>query len=326
MSRVIKAAIWKEKPWLVEVPPPQPPVPVSEPDAVTEKKDNKKLSKGELDYAAFVNMKVEAEKKKVEAENLLAAVRQEKEELFTKTNDKIGQMIEDAEKNAASIRQKAEEQAASVCKEADEKTAEAQKKADEIIKQAEETAASIKAAAEEEAKELKENAKQEGHKEGFAEGHKDGIEQALAEQKQAILDANAKAEKTLKDADQEKETYIQQAEKEISDIVFEVAGKILPQHFIDVPQVILPLVQKALQKIKDQPRIVIHVAPAHYDFVLMAKNELQATLEGNGTLEVTSDASLKMGDVFLESPNGDVDARLATQLELVKKAVQDVIV
>lgn len=326
MSRVIKAAIWKEQPWLIEVPP----LPEPAPEAVIAAELNdepieKASTYSEKKYALYVQMKVEAERQKVEAENMLAAVRQEQENLYNKTAEKLQTMKQEAENKAATVRQQAEDELAS-----------ARNEAEEILKKAEEDAAAIKAEAEEmkknmisdaeeEAAELKEKAKEAGKKEGFEQGRKEGTEQALSEQKQAILDANAKAEKTIKDAEYEKDSYVQKAEEEIVELVFQVASKILPQHFIDVPQVILPLVQKALMKIKDQSRILIHVAPAHYDFVLIAKNELQASLEGSAVLEVTSDASLGIGDVFLESPNGDVDARLETQLELVKKAVQDVI-
>ena len=120
------------------------------------------------------------------------------------------------------------------------------------------------------------------------------------------------------------ETYVQEAEKQIVTIVMEVADKILPQHFIDVPQVILPLVRKALLKVRDQSQIVIHVCPESYDMVLMAKAEFQSLLEGNSVLTVKSDESLANGDCVIETPNGTVDARLATQLELIKKSVQDV--
>ena len=68
----------------------------------------------------------------------------------------------------------------------------------------------------------------------------------------------------------------------------------------------------------------VRVAPEAYELVLMAKNELQAQLEGNASLEVVSDTSLQAGDCMLESPNGVVDAGLATQLQAVEKAVRDV--
>ena len=91
-----------------------------------------------------------------------------------------------------------------------------------------------------------------------------------------------------------------------------------------MPQVILPLVRQALRKVQDQAQVIVHTAPDAYELVLMAQPEFQSMLEGNATLSVVSDDSLQMGDCILETPNGNVDARLATQLELIKQAVQDV--
>ena len=103
-----------------------------------------------------------------------------------------------------------------------------------------------------------------------------------------------------------------------------VVEQILPQHFIDAPQIVLPLVRKALMKVRDQAEVVVYVAPDSYEFVLMAQSEFQQMLEGQAVLLVKSDAGLKPGDCVLETPNGNVDARLATQIELVKKAIQEV--
>ena len=58
----------------------------------------------------------------------------------------------------------------------------------------------------------------------------------------------------------------------------------------------------------------------------MARDEFRAMLTGgNANLEVQSDESLKPGDCLLETPNGSVDARLQTQLEMLKEAVKGVL-
>jgi len=171
---------------------------------------------------------------------------------------------------------------------------------------------------------LKEEARQAGHEEGVSAGREEGAAQIRQEQQQILLDANAKAEQTLDAARAEMEAYVQQAEKQIVTIAMGVVDKILPQHFIDVPQIVLPLVRQALLKVKDQPQVIVHVPPDSYDLVLMAKAEFQSLLEGNSLLTVKSDESLVSGDCVIETPNGTVDARLATQLELIKKAIQDV--
>ena len=190
---------------------------------------------------------------------------------------------------------------------------EAKKKAEEILAEAEGKLAAIK-----------ESAKKEGYDAGFAAGREEGIEQVQQEERHIITNANARAENSLAAAEQEAEIYVHSAENEIADLALDIVGKILPQHFIDVPQVILPLVRKALLKIKDQTGVTVHVPPLQYDLVFMARAEFQSLLEGNAHLQVKSDESLSPGDCLIESPNGTVDAGAATQLGLLKKAVQDV--
>lgn len=195
----------------------------------------------------------------------------------------------------------------------------------EVMKQkAQDQQQQILAKAQEEAAAVQEQARQKGYAEGLETGRQDGVKQIRTEQQQIIMDANARAEQSMSAAHEERLTYLQQAEQDVVNIALRIVEKILPQHFIDVPQVILPLARKALLKIRDQNEIIIHVAPISYDMLLMARTELQSLLEGNATLEIKSDENLQAGDCVLESPNGNVDAKLTTQLEQVKKALQGV--
>ena len=172
---------------------------------------------------------------------------------------------------------------------------------------------------------LKAQAREEGHKEGYAAGEAAGRQQAEADMAERIQAANTQAEKTLRDAKDATADYLAQAEDDVTRIALAVVEKILPQHFIDVPQVILPLVEKALEKVKDQKEIAIHVAPAVYDLVLMARDEFRSRLQGAGAdLTIVSDESLSPGDCVIETPNGSVDARLQTQIELIRQAIQEV--
>ncbi len=183
----------------------------------------------------------------------------------------------------------------------------------------------IKSAAEAAAVELKAAAEAEGQETGYAAGYEAGLKAAQAEQRAAIDAANEKAARTLAAAQEKMRNCLLLAERQIVDMTLHIVDKILPQHFIDVPQVILPLVRRALEKMKDQSGIVIRVAPDNYEFVIMAKNEFQAMLEGNNEpIQVQADPSLQNGDCVVESLNGSVDARLATQMELIKKSIQEV--
>ena len=169
------------------------------------------------------------------------------------------------------------------------------------------------------AEEIKEEAREAGKEEGFQEGHKDGMKKAAEDCEDIIAAANDKAEALVSAALEARKVYLQMAEEDVTSIAMHVVEQILPQHFVDAPQIILPLVRKALMKVRDQAEVIVS-----YEFVLMAQPEFQQMLEGQAVLLVKSDAGLKPGDCVLETPNGNVDARLATQIELVKKAIQDV--
>ena len=173
----------------------------------------------------------------------------------------------------------------------------------------------------------REEAQKEGHEEGIRLGREEGEKLVRAEMEAFIKETNAKAEKTLRDARAATRDYVQQAEEDIVAIAMAAVEKILPQHFIDVPQVVLPVVREALLKVKDQKELTIRVAPDAYDLVLMARDEFRSLLVGaNAELFIESDEGLRPGDCVIETPSGSVDARLATQIELVRQAVREVMV
>lgn len=201
----------------------------------------------------------------------------------------------------------------------------AQVNAEIIRQQAQTERDNMLAEAQQEIEQLKEQAQIAGRQAGYEAGHADGEAKAREEMQEILLQSTAQAEKTLQDAKNATRDYVQQAEKDITTIVMQIVEKILPQHFIDVPQIVLPLVQNAIYKVKDQKELIIHVPPDSYDIVLLARDEFRNLLTyGDAVIEIKPDESMKMGDCLIETPNGSVDARLATQIELIKQAVQEV--
>jgi len=214
--------------------------------------------------------------------------------------------------------------------------AEREQAMDERVKEAEIQVAVLHGEAEEERDRLLSEAQKQiendraearaaGHAEGFAAGHAEGEAAVREEMAELIRTTNAQAEKTLRDAHDAMRDYLMQAEEDIVSIAMTAVERILPQHFIDVPQMVLPIVRDAILRVKDQKEVIVHVPPDSYDFVLMARDELRGLLTaGDTNLTITSDEAMKPGDCLVETPNGSVDARLQTQIEQLKKAVREV--
>lgn len=200
----------------------------------------------------------------------------------------------------------------------------AQIERDAIIAQAQSEAQQLLENAAQEAAQIKLVAESEGKNIGYQEGYASGAETVKTEMETLVQEANEKAQRIISLAEDEIKTAVITAESKIVEIAMAVAHRVIPQHFIDVPQVVLPLIKAALEKVKDQKSIIVKVAPNDYELVLLAKNEFQMMLDSDEILTVVADQSIQSGGCIIESSSGNVDARLSTQLEAVKKAVQEV--
>ena len=257
----------------------------------------------------------EAHKAKAESKQL----KKQAEERLEEAKLQAEEQLQEAQRQADDKIQAAEQQAQSTIKEAEQTLQTAQDEAEKIIAETKKTAA-----------ELLEQTRKEGYDAGYKEGKEQGIsdgktkiEKDLAE---TVRKANDKAQKTIQDAKEQTSEYFIRAEDEIVKIVMMAIEKILPQHFLDVPQVILPVVREAILHVRDQKEIKVHVDPDSYDLILMARSEFQAMLPGGTSiLEVISDEALKPGDCVIETPNGGVDARLSTRLDLMRDSVRSVL-
>ena len=241
----------------------------------------------------------------------------------------IDETLHEAHKEKAQSTQ-LKKQAEEIKQQAEDFKKQSEKQSQEILDKATAEAEKIVEETKQEAEELLEKVQKEGYdagyKDGKEQGIKDGKEKIEDELAEIVRQANDKAQKTIRDAKEQTAEYFIRAEDDIVKVVMMAIEKILPQHFLDVPQVILPVVREAIKHVRDQKEVKVHVDPDSYDLVLMARAEFQSMLtDGTAIIEVISDEALKPGDCIIETPNGGVDARLSTQLGLMKNAVESVL-
>ena len=260
----------------------------------------------------------EAEDTKAQAELIKAAAEKEAHELKLQAEE----IKKAAEQEAQEIKTQAEEiknHAQELETKSEETLDAAQKESDKIV-------ADTKLDAEKLLAKVQKEGYDTGYKEGKEKGIADGKTKIEKDLDEKIKQTNKQAEKTLQDAKEQTSEYFIRAENDIVKVLMMAIEKILPQHFLDVPQVILPVVREAIEYVRDQKQIKVHVEPYSYDLVLMARSEFQSMLtDGTAIIEIISDEALKPGDCVIETPNGGVDARLSTQIGLMKNAIQSVL-
>ena len=178
---------------------------------------------------------------------------------------------------------------------------------------------------EKQAETIKEEAYETGFKQGVEEGISKGIEEINQDMKFQIEEAVEKAQRIVKIAEQQTKENILKAEQQIIEIAVAIAEKVIPQQFNDMPQLVLPLVKSALEKVRDQENLNIRVSPEDYELVLLAKYEFQMMIGKENAIVITADKTIENGGCVIETDSGTVDARVSTQIDVLKKAVMDVI-
>jgi len=165
---------------------------------------------------------------------------------------------------------------------------------------------------------------QEGYQQGYTEGMLKGKEDILAEMQQTIDQTNETNHQSIVDAKEEIKKMMLDAERQIVDIALAVARKILAYEISENPMVVLPLVKTALAKVCDQEEVVIRVSVDDLDAVLLAKNDLQTMVGREQALKIIVDSTITGGSCIIDTSYGTVDARIDTQFENIKKALQGV--
>ena len=109
------------------------------------------------------------------------------------------------------------------------------------------------------------------------------------------------------------------AAKDLVQLSLEIASRIMHRELNVDPDAILGLIRAALEKAQSREIHRIRLHPSHEAQVRRAIDQL---IPG-ATVEIVADAALRMGDVFIETPQGHVDASISTQLREIERGLAD---
>ena len=158
----------------------------------------------------------------------------------------------------------------------------------------------------------------EAYEKGFAQGEKDGVE--LGQRKALKLLENI--ENLLRSMDSLRQEILPHYEREIVELVFVIAQKVIHRNIRSDDAAIEGTVLSALKLAAEKSKATLRVNPEDFDYVEELRPEFFAAVKELKALTVTSDPSITRGGCLLESPYGDVDARVETQLDKIHQCLE----
>ncbi|MCH9032322.1 MAG: hypothetical protein IIB00_08705 [candidate division Zixibacteria bacterium] len=151
---------------------------------------------------------------------------------------------------------------------------------------------------------------------GRDDGYKDGLEKGRLEAK-AVFDDFAS---TIKDVIAQRHSLLSEAEAHIVTLIRKISRRITFETAEADPKVTEAIVKSAIESLLDKRKIKIKVNPDHLPHLERHIEDFKALSGEIKEFDISADARVKFGGCFIETPSGDIDARLETLFQSIEEA------
>ena len=161
----------------------------------------------------------------------------------------------------------------------------------------------------------REAAFQVGHQQGYAAGTQTGLDEA-----RQVL---ARFDRAISDAIEQRETMLVEAKEKILELVLKISKKVTFNAVNVDRESLLTIIEGAINQLVDRSKLKIRVHP---DFLPIVERNLERFLSSTAgvcNIAVEPDVRVHGGGCLIETPTGDIDARLESQFEVIEEALRD---
>ena len=161
--------------------------------------------------------------------------------------------------------------------------------------------------------------RQEGYDQGQLAGHEVGLKEGLTEAREV---ANQLGQ-AVKDAVAQREGMLEEARHNILDLIVKVAKKVTFDTIKVDQDMIAQMVARVIDQLIDKSHIKINLNPDHLPIVEQYLDRFLAESMNIKDISFRADPRVRHGGCFIETPSGDIDARLSSQFEVVEQVVRE---
>lgn len=165
--------------------------------------------------------------------------------------------------------------------------------------------------------EEKQETYKEGQQAGYQSGHEAGLKEGQAEARKVVASLSG----MLGDLTRQRHKLLDQARNHILEMVTKISEKLTFTAASLDPKVTMAIITGAIDQLLDKSRIKVKVHPDHLP-------ELEQNIDkfrGSDTLIkefiIEGDSRVRVGGCFIETPAGDIDARLESMFDIIKKSI-----
>jgi flagellar assembly protein FliH len=159
------------------------------------------------------------------------------------------------------------------------------------------------------------------YQQGYAAGHAAGVAAGAAEASARIDPAIASLNRVVEDLASVHPRFRAEAERDTVKLAIAIARRVLHRELTTDPEAILGLVIAAFQKLNARETHRLRLSPSDAD--LVQRN--RAKLNFPEAVEIVADGTLVAGSAIFETPRGELDASVETQLAEIDRGIADLL-
>lgn len=161
-------------------------------------------------------------------------------------------------------------------------------------------------------------ARRDGYDEGHQRGYNEGLELGRDEARKVLSELDGAIKATV----HQREAILQEAKQKILELVVQISRKVTFDAIDIDRESTAGLIAGVIDTLVDRSKLKIKVHPDHLPVVEQNINRFLVNSTAIKELTIEPDPRVQYGGCFIETPNGDIDARLESQFEVIAESIQ----
>ena len=159
------------------------------------------------------------------------------------------------------------------------------------------------------------------HEEAYAAGQQKGFVEGLEKGRDEARKVLAQFDYAIRDAIQQRESMLEESRERILDLVLKISRKVTFDAIEFDRESIVTMISRIIDNLVDRSRLTIKVHPDHLPILEQNIDRFLQNSTAIKELRFEPDPRVRYGGCFIETPTGDIDARLESQFEVISDVV-----
>lgn len=156
---------------------------------------------------------------------------------------------------------------------------------------------------------------EEGRTAGYEKGSHDGREEA----RKVVASLTG----LINDVTRQRQKLLTEAREHIFEMVIKISKKLSFEAAAINPEITMSIIAGAIEQLLDKSRINVKVNPDHLPEIEQHIDRYRGRDTAIKEISFEADPRVRAGGCFIETPSGDIDARMESMFEIIRQSLID---